>query len=89
MTLTHEKAQWAIETYEEMWFVGVEFDYSTLNCVGAEGDLVYYEVDAKQDNGEEGQVLFTFKRIADDPILTHELVDYEWWCLLQYKEETS
>lgn len=87
MKLTHEKAQWAIETLEEFWFIGCTMDYSTLNCVGEEGDLVHYEIDCTNADGEEGQMLVTFKRVSDDPILTHEIVDYEWWEFLTYEEK--
>lgn len=75
--LTHEKATWAIETLEEFWFQGVTIDYSTLTCVGEEGELVYYEVGVTNADGEEGTLLVTFKEV-DDCILSHEVVDYEF-----------
>lgn len=75
--LTHEAATWAIETLEEFWFIGVTVDYSTLNCIGEEGDLVYYEAGYTNRDGEEGTMLVTFRRIANDPILTHEIADYD------------
>lgn len=78
MKLTHEKATWAIETLEEFWFIGVTIDYSTLNCIGEEDEKFYYEVDATNADGEEGTLLITFAPCPNDPVLTHEIVDYEF-----------
>lgn len=77
--MRREEAQWAIEVLRDFWLEDSEFDFSTLTCVGEEGELVHYQCDVRNTaTDEEFVATITFKVVDDETILSHEIVDYEF-----------